>query len=190
MPHVIEPAPTGRARCRGCGAAIAKGAWRLGEAVPNLYADAEGAEAMHWYHPWCAAFQRPEACLHALTAGADGPDDRDALIGAARLGVAHPRLARVHAAERAASGRASCRHCRALIAKDTWRIALLFWQDGRFAPAGFIHVPCANDYLGTTAIVDRLRHFTPALTDAEVAEIAAALATPPAAEPERDARGA
>lgn len=179
MPHLIERAPSGRAKCRACGNAVAKGEWRVGEAVPNLYADADGAEAMHWYHPWCAAYQRPEACLQALTASAEGPDDRAALITAAELGVAHPRVARVHTAGRATSGRAACRHCRAPIARDSWRLALLFWQDGRFAPSGFIHVPCAAEYLGTTAIVDRLRHFTPALTDADVAEIATALAAPP-----------
>jgi len=178
MPHVIERAPSGRAKCRACGTAVARGEWRIGEAVPNLYADAEGAEAMHWYHPWCAAFQRPEAALQALGASADGPDDRAALIAAAGLGVAHPRLARVHTAGRAPSGRAACRHCRTPIAKDAWRIALLFWQDGRFAPSGFIHVPCAPAYLGTTAIIDRLRHFTPALTEADLAGIGADLVGP------------
>jgi ribosomal protein L37AE/L43A len=175
MPHRFEEAPTGRAKCRACGAAIAKGAWRFGEAVPNLYADAEGAEALHWYHPRCAAFQRPEAALQALGASPDGPGERAALIAAAELGVAHPRVARVHTAGRAPSGRAACRHCRTPIAKGAWRIALLFWQDGRFAPSGFIHVPCADEYLGTTAIIDRLRHFTPALTEADLAQIAADL---------------
>ena len=50
MPHVLERATTGRAKCRGCGSAIAKDTVRVGDAVPNLFADKEGAEAMHWYH--------------------------------------------------------------------------------------------------------------------------------------------
>ncbi|MGD9905294.1 MAG: hypothetical protein AB7U83_17640 [Vicinamibacterales bacterium] len=183
MPHVTVRAATGRAKCRACGAAIAKGTWRIGEAVPNPYADAEGAEAMHWYHPWCAAYQRPEPALQALATladAADGPDDRTALTAAAALGIAHHRLARVHAAGRATSGRAACRHCRTPIARDSWRLALLFWQDGRFAPAGFIHAACAAPYLGTTDLLDRIRHFTPGLSDADLGEIAAELERPPA----------
>jgi ribosomal protein L37AE/L43A len=187
MPHVIERAATGRAKCRACGAAVAKGEWRIGEVVPNLYADAEGAEVLHWYHPWCAAYQRPEAALQALGAAADGPSDRAALIAAAEHGVAHPRVVRVHAAGRAPTGRAACRHCRAPIAKGAWRIALLFWQDGRFAPAGFIHAACAGPYLETTAIGDRLRYFTPGLSDDDAAALTAELDRPPPATAEADA---
>jgi ribosomal protein L37AE/L43A len=179
VPHVIERAPTGRAKCRACGSAVAKGDWRIGEVVPNLYADAEGAQALHWYHPRCAAYRRPEAALQALAAAADGPDDRATLVAAAEHGVAHPRVVRVDAAGRAPSGRAACRHCRTPIAKGAWRIALLFWQDGRFAPAGFIHVACAGPYLETTAIVDRLRYFTPDLTDDDATALAAELDSPP-----------
>jgi hypothetical protein len=181
MPHHVERAASGRAKCRVCGAAIAKGQWRVGEVVPNLYADAEGAEVVHWYHPWCAAYHRPEATLQALAATVDGPDDAPALVAAAQLGVDHQRVARLHAAGRAASGRAACRHCRTPIVKDAWRIALLFWQDGRFAPAGFIHVACVAPYVGTTAVIDRLRYATPDLTDADVAELTAELARPPIA---------
>ena len=181
MPHHFEPAATGRAKCRACGAAIAKGAWRLGEVVPNLYADADGAEAVHWYHAWCGAYRRPEAARAALDSASDGLPDRAALVAAADLGLALPRLSRLHEAGRAASGRAACRHCHAAIAKDTWRIGLLFWQDGRFSPAGFVHVACAGGYFETTALVDRLRYFTPGLTDADLAEIEAALIAPPAA---------
>jgi ribosomal protein L37AE/L43A len=187
MPHLIERAASGRAKCRVCGVAVAKGAWRVGEVVPNLYAEGDGAEAMHWYHPWCAAYHRPEVTLQALAAATDGPDDRPALVAAAQLGIDHPRAARLHAAGRAASGRAACRHCRTPIAKDAWRIALLFWQDGRFAPAGFIHVACVAPYVGTTAVVDRLRYATPALTDADVAELTAELARPTAATGDAEA---
>ena len=179
MPHIIERATTGRAKCRGCGKPIAKDTVRLGEAVPNLYADKDGAESLHWYHPSCAAFRRPEAFLQAV----DGSDvtlpDRDALVAIAALGVAHPRLARIDRAERASSGRAACRACRASIAKDTWRIALLFWQDGRFAPAGFVHAACAATYFETANILDRLRHFTPDLTSTDLDALARDLATGP-----------
>lgn len=181
MPHVIERASTGRAKCRGCGSPVAKGDLRVGEAVPNLYAEADGAESTHWYHVRCAAYRRPEAFLLAIESATEPLDDRDALVAAAQLGVAHPRLPRVDQASRAPSGRATCRECRTPIAKDVWRISLLFWQDGRFSPAGFVHAGCAGAYFGTTAMLDRVRHFTSALTDADAAELQAAMGTAPSA---------
>lgn len=176
---LIERAATGRAKCRGCGAAIAKDTWRIGESVPNLFANTDDAQARHWYHPACAAYRRPEAFLQALDGSDAAIDDREPLLAEAQLGVAHERLPRIDRAERATSGRAACRECRAAIAKDSWRLALLFWQDGRFVPSGYLHPGCAAAYLGTTAIAARLRHFTPDLTDADLAEVTAGLnATP------------
>ena len=168
MPHVVERATTGRAKCRGCGAAIAKETLRIGESVPNLYADTDGAESLHWHHPVCAAYRRPEAFLQAVEGSDLVLPDRDALIAVAAEGVAHHRLPRLDRAERASSGRAACRACRAAIPKDAWRIALLFWQDGRFAPAGFVHATCATTYFETANILDRLRHFTPDLTSTDL----------------------
>ena len=60
MPHVLEPASSGRAKCRGCGVAIKKGELRLGERLPNPFAE---GEMTHWYHPVCAAYKRPETFL-------------------------------------------------------------------------------------------------------------------------------
>jgi hypothetical protein len=175
MPHAFEVAPTGRAKCRGCGSVIAKGDLRLGEAVPNLYADAEGAEATHWYHPACAAYRRPEAFLAAADATPLDLADRERLRAAAVLGAAHHRLPRVDKVTRAPSGRAACRACRAPIPKGDWRIGLLFWQDGRFAPAGYIHFACAAAYLETTDILDRVRYFTPDLGNDDIAELSRVL---------------
>ena len=42
MPHKIEPAPSGRASCRGCKEPIAKGALRFGEETPNPYSEDGG----------------------------------------------------------------------------------------------------------------------------------------------------
>ncbi len=179
MPHVIERATTGRAKCRGCGGSIAKGTVRIGEAVPNLYADKDGAESLHWHHPACAAFRRPEAFLQAVEGRDLTLPNRDALVAVAAEGAAHHRLPRLDRAERASSGRAACRACRALIPKDAWRIALLFWQDGRFAPAGFVHATCATTYFETANLLERLQHFTPDLTSADVEALARDLAAGP-----------
>ncbi len=178
MPHVFELAPSARAKCRGCGQAIAKGELRFGERLPNPFAqgdNAENVEMTHWFHLRCAAFRRPEALLATLPDATVEIDRKDELVHEAELGVAHRRLSRLSTAERASSGRATCRACKELIAKDTWRIALVFYEEGRFVPSGFVHVGCVPTYCETTAVMPRVRHFSPALTDSDAAEIAAGL---------------
>jgi hypothetical protein len=180
MPHVIEPAATARAKCRGCGEKIAAGELRFGESLPNPFAE---GETHHWFHLECAALKRPEPFLEGLAAHAEPVPDSERLAGLSKAGVEHPRLSRVSGAERDKSGRAQCRHCRQKIDKDAWRIALVFWEEGRFSPAGFLHVPCASGYFGTSDVLPRLRRFAPGLTQAELAEIQAELLkpSPPAA---------
>jgi len=176
MPHTIEPAKTGRAKCRGCGEPIAAGALRLGERVPNPFGD-EGTETTLWFHVPCAAFLRPEAFIETIATTAETIPDREALEHEAQLGVAHRRLPRATKAGRAPTGRATCRSCKQLIEKDAWRIALQYFEDGRFSPSGFIHVTCAKEYLETTEMFGRLKHFSPELTEADVKEIRALLET-------------
>jgi len=178
MPHVIEPAPSGRASCRGCGGKIPNGSLRFGERLPNPYAD-EGGEMTHWFHLTCAAYRRPEALLETLTAAEAAIADADQLTHQAQLGVTHRRLPRVSTAGRASSGRAACRACKEPIAKDTWRIALVFYDDGRFVPSGFIHAGCTGPYLETTDIIDRIKHFSPELSAADLDELRAALTAQP-----------
>lgn len=176
MAHVLELAATGRAKCRGCGQPIAAKTVRLGERVPNPFSD-DGGETTHWYHPGCGAFRRPEAFLAALTTTTVEVTDRPHLEHEAALGVAHHRAPRVSTAGLAPTGRAACRACKEPIAKDTWRIALVFYEDGRFVPSGFVHASCAADYLGTIDLLPRIRHFSPELTDADIAALTAALST-------------
>ena len=183
MPHVFDTAPTARAKCRGCEQKIDKGAARFGERQPNAFGD---GEMTLWFHPLCAAYTRPAAVLEALQeAGGTGElaavaepgvDDAATLKVIAEQGVAHRRLPRLRSAERASSGRARCRSCRELIAKDAWRLQLVFVDDYPFQPAGFVHAGCAQDYFDTSAVGDRLRHFGASLTESELAEIQAELA--------------
>lgn len=166
MPHTIEPAASGRAACRGCGRKIAKDEIRFGERLPNPFAD---GEMTHWFHLRCAAYKRPEPLLETLASFEI--EEREALLAVAEEGVKHRRLPRVNGIERAPSGRARCRHCKEMIEKDAWRIALVYYEDGRFNPSGYIHVSCAAEYLGTTAIADRALHFAGELGEEEVAEV-------------------
>lgn len=182
MPHVIEPATSSRAKCRSCNLPIAKGELRFGERQPNAFGE---GEMTLWFHLRCGAYSRPEAFLEATSTL---PPDRvlDELNEAARFGIAHRRVPRIHGAERAPSGRAHCRSCKAPIDKGAWRIALVFFEEFRFDPGGYLHVGCAREYFETVEILDRVRHYSPALTETDLAELASALAAaaPQAAEPE------
>lgn len=174
MPHVIEPASTGRAKCRGCGERIAAGELRFGESVDNPFAE---GETTHWFHLECGAYKRPEPFLEALAARTEPLPDGERLEAEARLGIAHPRAARITGIERSPTGRAQCRSCKTAIEKDAWRIALVFYEEGRFAPAGYVHVPCARAYFETTDVLPRLRRFSPSLREEDFAEIQARLSS-------------
>jgi hypothetical protein len=75
-----------------------------------------------------------------------------------------------------------------LIERDTWRIALVFYEEGRFTPSGFIHVRCVLPYFETTEIRPRLAHFSPEVgagdLDAILAEATAPGVPPRAPGPE------
>ena len=171
MPHVFEPAASGRSKCRGCGEQLPKGEIRFGEALPNPFAD--GAEMTLWYHPLCAAFKRPEAMLESLPQVPEGLD-RVRLEQVAQAGMAHRRLPRIDGAERSPSGQASCRQCREPIAKGTWRIRVSIFDEGRFNPAGYVHLACSREYFETGDIAERALHFSPKLTGDERVEFRSA----------------
>ena len=172
MPHVFEPAATGRSKCRGCGRAIERGELRFGERIPNPFAD---GETTLWFHPLCAAYKRPEPMLEALAQSTDSVPNRDELERAARASLALPLLPRIDGAERA-KGQATCRQCRQPIPRGDWRIRLVGYDEGQFSPLGFIHVACAKDYFETADILEHVLHFSPALSNAEREELRSVLA--------------
>lgn len=163
MPHVIEHAASGRAKCRGCGRAIDKGELRFGESVPNAFGD---GETTLWFHLRCAAYKRPEPFLEVLRGDVPAQISDDefgvarALEAAAEFGIAHRRVPRVDKADRAPTGRARCRSCREMIGKGSWRIGLVFFEGYRFQPSGYVHASCAAQYFGTTDLEERIAWFT------------------------------
>jgi hypothetical protein len=173
VPDSIQLAPTGRAKCRGCGNAIAKGELRFGETGPNSYGE---GEATSWFHLTCAALMRPEKALPVIEASSDDIPDRAWLGEQARRAIEHPRLTRLTRVERASSGRATCRSCRELIAKGEWRFVLQMFEEGRPNPIGTIHATCAEAYFDTADVLDRARRLTPDLSENDVAELQKALA--------------
>lgn len=168
MAHLIEHASSARAKCRGCGNRIAAGELRFGERLPNPYAEGETTQ---WFHLDCAAYKRPDPFLETLEERTEPLDGAERLAAEAKLGIAHRRLPRVNGVERASSGRAQCRHCREKIEKGAWRIVLVFYEEGRFAPSGYIHLPCAGAYLETIDVLPRLQRFSPALSDADLKDL-------------------
>ncbi|HKV98713.1 MAG TPA: hypothetical protein VJN96_02755 [Vicinamibacterales bacterium] len=125
----------------------------------------------HWFHLKCAALRRPEPVIETLESTDVAVADKDELLREAKLGVTYRRLPRVNAAGRAATGRANCRHCREPIVKDAWRISLVYYEDGRFMPSGFVHLSCVAAYFETTDVMGRVKHFSPGLTGADLEEI-------------------
>lgn len=168
MDHVIEPATSGRAKCRGCGEKIEKDELRFGERGPNPFGE---GDATYWFHIVCAACRRPQEFL-----GVDCAAIGEPMRLLAEAGRDHYRLPRIARAERASSGRAKCRQCKQIIAAKSWRIALQIWEEARFTAMGFIHVECSKDYFGTADILPRITRFTPGLTAADLEQIAHALA--------------
>jgi hypothetical protein len=166
--HLFEPASSGRSKCRGCARPIQRGELRFGERLPNPFGD---GEITLWFHPACAAYKRPEPLLQALGEAAENVPDRERLERAARSSLAHRRLPRIDGAERAPGGQAKCRSCRQSIARGGWRIRLVFYEEGRFAPGGFVHLDCRQAYFETDEVLDQVLHFSPNLSDGEREEL-------------------
>lgn len=164
VPHIFEPASSGRAKCRGCGRAIAKDELRFGERLPNPFAE---GEMTLWFHPLCAAYKRPEAVLQGLGEATEPVPDAAALEQAARANSAHRRLSRIDGAERAPSSQAKCRACKAKIEKGSWRIRLVYFEEGRFTPGGFIHLGCRQAHFEGHDALAPMLHFSSSLSDEE-----------------------
>lgn len=172
MAHVFETAPTGRSKCRGCARPIERGELRFGERVPNLYAE---GETTLWFHPSCAAYKRPQPLLDTLEQTSESLPDRENLKRTALASVAHPRVSRIDGAERAPSSQAKCRHCHEPIERGSWRVRIVYYEEGRFSPGGYAHLDCRKAYFETDEIYDPILQFSPALSDTDREELGRAL---------------
>jgi Poly(ADP-ribose) polymerase and DNA-Ligase Zn-finger region len=171
MPHVFEVAPSGRSKCRGCSRTIERGTLRFGESLANPFAE---GEMKHWYHPVCAAYKRAEPLLEALGDTTD-VSDKESLERLARHSLSHRRLPRINGAEQSPTSQAKCRHCRQPIERGSWRIRLVFYEEGLFAPGGFVHLHCSADYFEIRDIVDQVLHFSSDLSPSQLEELRLAL---------------
>ena len=172
MAHVFETAPTGRSKCRGCARPIERGELRFGERVPNLFAE---GETTLWFHPLCAAYKRPQPLLETLEQTSGSVPDQENLGRVAHSSLEHPRVARINGAERSPTGQAKCRQCHEPIEKGSWRVRIVYYEEGRFAPGGFVHLGCRQAYFETDEVRDAILQFSPALETGEREELARAL---------------
>ena len=172
MAHLFVPAASGRSKCRGCGQSIKRGELRFGECLPNLFGE---GEMTLWFHPLCAAYKRPQPILEALSQTTEPMPDRERLERAAQTSLLYRRIPRIDGAERAPSGQSTCRHCRELIERGTWRIRIVFYQEGIFTPGGYIHLGCRKAYFDTAEVLEQVLYFSPKLEAAERQELVRAL---------------
>jgi len=124
-----------------------------------------------WFHPACAAYKRPEPLLQCLRETSVEAPNREQLESIASRSLAHRRLPRIDGAERAATAKAKCRHCREPIERGSWRIRLTFYQEGLFSPGGFIHLNCRAAYFETDDVADQVLHFSSDLNAGEREEL-------------------
>jgi hypothetical protein len=147
MPHKIESATTGRARCRGCKESIAKGELRFGEEFQNPYSE-DGGTSFRYWHLACAAKGLANEVAAALAAY-EGPIDEAARAEVDALVLANRRPEMPHV-EVASSGRAHCRGCEVTIKKGEWRAAFERMFESPMGPqkgAAYVHPGCLGRYL-------------------------------------------
>jgi Poly(ADP-ribose) polymerase and DNA-Ligase Zn-finger region len=149
MANVIEEAKSGRASCRTCKKAIAKGELRLGVEQMTQFSD---TPSMQWHHLLCAATKLPAELKESMaTYDGDIPDRAEidkAMGDAIKKGGAKP--GGFPHVDRAPTGRAKCMQCEEAIGKDSWRVAVEREVDtGSFQTrsAGYLHPKCVAENL-------------------------------------------
>ncbi|HEX5058005.1 MAG TPA: hypothetical protein VFV99_01540 [Kofleriaceae bacterium] len=181
MANVIEEAKSGRASCRTCKKAIAKGELRFGEEAPNAFGD---QPSMRWHHMLCAAEKLPAELKAALDQFPGTVPNRaeldkamaDALSGGRAKPGGFPY------ADKAPTSRAKCMQCSQTIDKDSVRIAVEREIDtGAMVTkgAGYMHPKCVAEYCEThdmdkDDLVEGVRansRLVPADLDKTIAEI-------------------
>ncbi|MGN6109945.1 MAG: hypothetical protein ACTHU0_32865 [Kofleriaceae bacterium] len=145
MGNTIEEAKSGRASCRTCKKAIAKGELRLGVEVTTQFSD---APSLQWHHLPCAASKLPAELKDALASYAGDVPNRaeidKTIEEALKKGAAKP--GGLPYADHAPTGRAKCMQCGEAIEKGALRVAVEREVDtGAFSTrsAGYLHPACA-----------------------------------------------
>lgn len=175
----VEYAKSGRSSCKGCSAAIAKGALRLGASAR----DPRGYDSTKWYHVACfPASSHPLGPVEEVE-GFDSikDDDREELreleknnkrdqTAVSPLEVPSPKKAKVSAkagvaekgsvsVEYAKSARSTCKGCSASIAKGALRIGVSAYDPRGFDSTKWYHVACFPTSSHPLGPVEKLKGF-------------------------------
>jgi len=111
--------------------------------------------------------------LETLAQARETAPDPEALERAARGNSATGACPGISGAERAPDSQAEMRHCHEPSRSRRLAHRLVFYEEGRFNPAGFVHLACR----ATTSRARRpgsVLHFSPDLSEEERAELARA----------------
>jgi poly [ADP-ribose] polymerase len=158
MAHMIEEAKSGRASCRTCKQTIAKGELRLGEEVPNAFA--EGEMTYHWHHPVCAAKKKPAALKQALEATTLDIPNKEELLQTIESSGKTEKPSSFPYAEQAPTSRSSCISCGEKIEKGDLRVAVeTEVNTGSFSRkgAGYLHPACSIDHTEDADLFDKVK---------------------------------
>jgi hypothetical protein len=175
MAHTIEVAKSGRATCRACKSAIAKGELRFGAEAPNQFGD---EPSYLWHHLKCGATKHPDELRAALTTYEGDIPDRaeiDKLLTEADSKKPPP----FPHADRAPTGRAKCLECGEPILKNALRVAIEREIERGMTVtkgAGYLHPACATAHVeaqGSThdALTSAIRENTRSLSEADLDEL-------------------
>ncbi len=154
MAHRIEEAKSGRASCRTCRQAIAKGELRFGEEAPGQFGGG-GEPSVRWHHLACAARAVPDALQSTLEIFDGEIPDRAALDALIVEGRKQTKPGTFPYVERAPSGRAHCIVCEATIEKTALRVAVeRDLEVGAMVTKGaaYLHPGCIAGYLDKQAV--------------------------------------
>jgi hypothetical protein len=144
MANVIEEAKSGRASCRTCRKAIAKGELRLGVETQTQFSD---TPSLQWHHLPCAAAKLPAELKAALAEYTGDVPDRAGLDAAMEAAI-HKGNAKPGGfpyVDRAPTGRARCMQCEQPIEKGALRVAVereLELGANVTRGAGYLHPGC------------------------------------------------
>lgn len=191
--HLIEHAPSGRSRCKGCRRTIDKGALRVGFVFEGPY-----GVGFLWHHLTCAARRRPED-LEAAYAASAWENAKVPPTGIPELATLKANVEKAEKkravkkeipyAELDPSGRAKCKHCEKPLAKGDPRVvlgrAVEFGSQTRVGPIN-VHVGCVVEALDAddcdtdaSGFAAELRANSASLEPAQVEEILKAIGNLP-----------
>jgi hypothetical protein len=183
--YLIEAARSNRSKCKTCNRAIARGSLRLGIQIEGPF----GAGYL-WHHLRCAARRQLERVEEAYEAKAweaakEPPGQVPPIEELRRLREDSEQRRQERQelpyAERAPSGRSSCKHCNETIERDSFRVAIgreaRFGRQVRIAPIN-VHPGCVKAALQAEDCATESAGFAQALRDnsrLEAAEVDAVL---------------